>query len=84
MAYVDPRSEAEARAAIEIALAPWGGSAACIDAYESGMRALTEMQRTAAGVIDVEPARSIAAQCADLTRDIAATQVSSARWLLDV
>jgi hypothetical protein len=84
MSYVDPQSEDDARAAIELAMAPWGGSAGFVDSYETSMRALTEMQRTVAGVIDLEPARSIAAGCADLTRDLAATQVSSARWLLDV
>jgi hypothetical protein len=58
--------------------------AACIDAYESSIRALTELQWTVARVIDLEPVRSIAVRSADLTRDIGATQVSSARWLLDV
>jgi hypothetical protein len=84
MANPESRGEDQARAAIELALSPWGGSAACIDAYETGIRALTELQWSVARVIDLEPVRSIASSCADLTRDIAATQVSSARWLLDV
>jgi hypothetical protein len=84
MAYTKSQSEERARAAIELALSPWGGSAACIDAYETGIRALTELQWTVARVIDLEPVRAIASSCGDLTRDIAATQVSSARWLLDV
>jgi hypothetical protein len=58
--------------------------AAGIDAYESGIRALTELQWTVARVIGHEPIRALASSCADLTRDIGAAQVSSARWLLDV
>jgi hypothetical protein len=83
MAYPESQSEEQARAAIELALSPWGGSAACIDAYESGIRALTELHWTVARVIDLEPVRSIASGCGDLTRDIGATLVSRARWLLD-
>jgi hypothetical protein len=83
MGHPESRSEEQARAAIELALSPWGGSAACIDAYESGIRALTELQWTVARVIDLEPVRSIASGCGDLTRDIGATLVSRARWLLD-
>jgi hypothetical protein len=83
-AHPETDGEDRARAAIELALAPWGGSAACIDAYETGIRALTELQWSVARVIDLEPVRSIACSCGDLTRDIGATQVSSARWLLDV
>jgi hypothetical protein len=84
MAYpIDP-AEVEARIVLELAFAPWGGSAACIDAYETSVRALTDLQWTLARVIEIEPAKAIAVGCADLTRDIAATQVSSARWLLDV
>jgi hypothetical protein len=84
MAYPEQPVDEDARAAIELALAPWGGPAACIDAYEAGIRALTDLQRSVARAIDAEPARTITASCAELTRDIAATQVSSARWLLDV
>ena len=84
MASPPSRAQADARAAIELALSPWGGSAACIDAYESGIRALTELQWSVARVIDLEPVRTFASSCGDLTRDIGATQVSSARWLLDV
>jgi hypothetical protein len=83
MAYRDSHGEGQARAAIEFALSPWGGSAACIDAYETAIRALTDVQWTVARVIDLEPVRSIASGCGDLTRDIGATLVSRARWLLD-
>jgi hypothetical protein len=84
MAYPDSHVEEHTRAAVELALSPWGGAAACIDAYETGIRALTELQWTVARVIELEPVRSIASSCGDLIRDIGATQVSSARWLLDV
>lgn len=84
MAYPESQSEERARAAIELAPSPWGGSAVCIDAYETSIRALTELQWTVARLIDLEPVRSIASSCGDLTRDIGATQVSRARWLLDV
>jgi hypothetical protein len=73
-----------ARSVLETALAPWGGPSACIDAYEDGIRALTELPLTVAQVVGLEPARSVAATWADLARDIGATQVSSVRWLLDV
>jgi hypothetical protein len=59
-------------------------AALCIDAYEAGIRAATDLQMTVARVFTAEPIRSFAATCADLTRDIGATQVSSARWMLDV
>ena len=55
----------------------------CIDAYEAGIRAATDAHLTVARVIELEPVRSFAATWADLTRDIGATQVSSARWMLD-
>jgi hypothetical protein len=73
-----------ARTLLETTLAPFGGPAACIDAYEDGIRVLSELHAAIAQVVGVEPARSYAASCADLTRDIGATQVSSARWMLDV
>jgi len=49
-----------------------------------GIRAATDLQMTLAKVLAMEPDRSFAATCADLTRDIGATQVSSARWMFDV
>ena len=73
-----------ARAVIGAALIPWGGSAACIDSYEAGVRVATDFHLQLARTLSVEPARSFAAGCADLTRDLGATQVSSARWFLDV
>jgi hypothetical protein len=78
------RSAERARVAVEAALAPWGGSETCIDAYEAGVRVFTDFQLQLARTLNVEPARSFAAGCADITRDLGATQVSSARWFLDV
>ena len=59
-------------------------AALCIDAYELGVRAATDLQLAVAKVFELEPLRSVAATCADHTRDIGAAQVSSARWILDV
>jgi hypothetical protein len=74
-----------ARHLVETALGPWGGTAAaCIDAYEAAIRSAAEAQVTVAHVVQVQPARSIVALCADLTRDLGAVQVSAARWILDV
>ena len=60
------------------------GFAFCIDAYEASLRAATDLQLAMARTVDLEPARAFAASCADSIRDIGATQVSSARWMLDV
>jgi len=65
-------------------LFPWGGAEACVDAYEAAIRTLADAQRNAARAVQVEPARSVLASCADLTRDIGATHLSSIRWILDV
>jgi hypothetical protein len=67
-----------------VVLVPWGGAEACVDAYEAAIRAVTEVQLNAARAIAVEPARSVLASCADLTRDIGATHLSRVRWILDV
>ena len=66
------------------ALTPWGGPEVCIDAYEDGVRASAELQLTVARALDFEPVRSLAATYMDVTRDVVAAQVSSARWLFDV
>jgi hypothetical protein len=68
----------------KVVLVPWGGAEACVDAYEAAIRAATDVQLNAARAIAVEPARSVLASCADLTRDIGATHLSSVRWILDV
>jgi hypothetical protein len=73
-----------ARLLVDTALGPWGGSAAVIDAYESAIRAATDAQLRLARALDLQPVRSMVVLCADLTRDVGAVQVSSARWALDV
>jgi hypothetical protein len=72
------------RQLVETALAPWGGTAACIDAYEAAVRSAAAAHATAAQAAHLPPARSIAALYANLTRDVGAVQVSTARWFLDV
>jgi len=66
------------------ALIPWGGAEACVDAYETAIRALSDAQLTVARAVEVEPVRAVFASCAEMTRDIGATHLSSVRWLLDV
>jgi hypothetical protein len=65
-------------------LLPWGGAEACLDAYETAIRAVTEAQLNAARAIGLEPARSVLASYAHLTRDMGAAHLSSVRWILDV
>jgi hypothetical protein len=72
------------RQLMDTALGPWGGPASVIDAYEAAIRATADAQLGVARVVDVQPVRSIAALCADFTRDLGAVQVSGARWVLDV
>ena len=65
-------------------LVPWGGAEACVDAYETAIRAFTDAQLGAARAVEVEPMRWVLASWAHVTRDIAATHLSSVRWVLDV
>ena len=69
---------------LEAALAPWGGRRICTDAYETSIRAAADLQLTVANAVRLEPIRSFAAACANATRDVGATQLSTARWILDV
>ena len=73
-----------ARDFVETALGPWGGTAAWIDAYEGAVRSAAQAQLNVAQAVPFPPARAIVARCADLTRDLGAVQVSTARWVLDV
>ena len=66
------------------ALAPWGGAEACLDAYESAIRAVVDAQLDAARATPVVPLRSALASSAHLTRDLGAAHLSSVRWILDV
>ena len=54
-----------------------------INSYEDAIRRSCNLQRALAGLVRFEPARSMLHTTADLTRDIAAVQLSGARWLLD-
>ena len=56
---------------------------AAVNGYEDMIRRSCELQRALARALGFEPARSILDTTADLTRDIAAVQLSGARWLLD-
>jgi hypothetical protein len=56
---------------------------AAVNGYEDMMRRTCDLQRALARAVPYEPARSILNTTADLTRDIAAVQLSGARWLLD-
>ena len=56
---------------------------AVVNGYEDVVRRSCELQRSLARALGFEPARSILNTTADLTRDIAAVQLSGARWLLD-
>ena len=56
---------------------------AVINGYEDVIRRSCDLQRTLARGVPFEPVRSILNTTADFTRDIAAVQLSAARWLLD-
>ena len=78
-----PDVEDLARMCVNAALAPWGGSEACLDRYETGVRLASNLQLTVAKVVRVEPLRSVASTRAGITRDVGAAQLSTARWFLD-
>jgi hypothetical protein len=58
--------------------------AANIDTYEASVRAITEFEWMLARALVHEPARAATAGFADLTRDVTAMQLSTARWILDL
>jgi hypothetical protein len=53
-----------------------------ISAFESGVRATTDVQRRVATVVP-EPAKSLVSIAADWTRDLGAAAASIARWTAD-
>jgi hypothetical protein len=63
---------------------PWGGAEACLDTYETAVRAVTDAQLNAARAIEVGPVRAALASSAHLTRDIGAAHLSAVRWILDL
>ena len=54
-----------------------------LNGYEDVIRRCCDLQRALARAAGFEPARSILNTTADLTSDVAAVQLSGARWLLD-
>jgi hypothetical protein len=56
---------------------------AALNGYEDIITRSCDLQRTVARALPFEPARALLNTTADLTRDIAAVQLSGARWLLD-
>ena len=54
-----------------------------LSVYEDAIRRACDVQRTLSRSLPFEPARTLLATTADLTRDVAAVQLSAARWLLD-
>jgi hypothetical protein len=72
-----------ARGLVALALGPWGGAAAVIEAYEAAVLSAVAAQQDAARTVGIAPVRSILALSADLTRDVGAVQASAARWVLD-
>jgi hypothetical protein len=52
-------------------------------AYEEAIGRACELQRSLGRTLAFEPARTVLATTADLTRDVTAVQLSAARWLLD-
>jgi hypothetical protein len=56
---------------------------AAVNGYEDVIRRCCDAQRALARALGFEPARAILNTTANLTRDIAAVQLSGARWLLD-
>ena len=83
MSTISDEFERGARVIVNTALAPWGGTQLCIDAYEASVRSASELHMNVARTVSLEPVRSVAATFAGITRDIGAAQVSIARWFLD-
>ena len=83
MSTISDEFERGARVIVNAALAPWGGTQLCIDAYEASVHTASDLHMNVARTVSLEPVRSVAATLAGVTRDIGATQVSMARWFLD-
>lgn len=59
-------------------------AAAAVDLFEAGVRATTDLERSIAATVSVEPLHTLLTASADCTRDIGAVVASRSRWLLDV
>ena len=58
--------------------------AASVDVYEAAIRGVTEIEWTLARAIAHGPVSSVITACANVTRDITAMQLSTARWIFDL
>ena len=56
---------------------------AVVNGYEDLIGRSCDLQRTLARALPFEPTRALLNTTADLTRDVAAVQLSGVRWLLD-
>ena len=59
-------------------------TAAGIDVYEAAVRTVTEVEWFLSREMADEPISCLVGACADVTRDVTAIQLSTARWLLDL
>jgi hypothetical protein len=59
-------------------------AAASVDTYEAAVRAVTDIERILGRSVPYEPLGVAAARLADVTRDTAAIQLSTIRWILDI
>ena len=59
-------------------------AAGSVDTYEAAVRAVTDVERAVGRSVPYEPLGVAAARLADLTRDTAAIQLSTIRWMLDL
>jgi hypothetical protein len=59
-------------------------AAATLDTYEAAIRAISDLERIVARTTPFEPVSALAGSLADLTRDVAAVQLSALRWILDL
>jgi hypothetical protein len=59
-------------------------TAANVDTYEAAVRFVTDLERIVARTAGDEALALVANGLADLTRDMAAIQLSTIRWILDL
>jgi len=59
------------------------GVAAVVDVYEAAVATTVATQQDLARSLPLAQLRTVAALCADLTRDVGALQASAVRWGLD-
>jgi len=64
--------------------APHAIAAANLDTYEAATRLIVDLNRIVARNTTMEPIAFVAERLAELTRDAAAIQLSTIRWMLDL